>query len=95
MLALILAQAAAPATEPDAWIQRIIGFLDTPLPYSPFSEYLLVLFVLWLLARRADRRPNTFDTQAQDVLDEKFQKGEISRAAYEKYRQQMALEQKR
>lgn len=95
MLALILTQAAATAAEPDAWIQRVIGYLDTPLPFSPFSEYLLVLFVLWLLARRADRRPNTFDTQAQDVLDEKFQKGEISRAAYEKYRQQMALEQKR
>lgn len=95
MQAQLFAQAAAAAAEPDAWAQRILSFLDTPLPYSPFSEYLLVLFVLWLIARRADRRPNTFDTQAQDVLDEKFEKGEISRAAYEKYRQQMALEQKR
>jgi uncharacterized membrane protein len=94
MMAQLWAQ-TGPGSGAMSWGERVFGFIDTPLPFSPFGEYLVVLFVLWLIARRADRRPNTFDTQAQDILDEKFEKGEISRQAYEKYRQQMALDQKR
>lgn len=102
MLIHLFAQAAqaaqssqTAAAETATWGQRVLSFFDTPLPFSPFSEYMIVLFVLWLLAHRADRRSNTFDTKAQDVLDEKFAKGEISKAAYEKFRQQMALEQQK
>ncbi|HSJ06700.1 MAG TPA: hypothetical protein VK936_08360 [Longimicrobiales bacterium] len=94
MIAQLLVQAAAGSGDVSLG-ERIFTFIDTPAPFSPFSEYLIVLFVLWLIARRADRKPNTFDIQAQEVLDEKFEKGEISRQAYEKFRQQMELEAKR
>ena len=76
-------------------IQKILDFLDTPAPYSPFSEYLLVLFVLWLLARRDHRRRSTFDTKAQEVLDEKLAAGEIDKNTYDKYRQEMSIRPKR
>jgi hypothetical protein len=87
---------AQTATAPDSygWGERILDFIDTPAPYSPFSEYLLVMFILWLIARRANR-PNTFDTQAQEVLDQKYADGELSEKAYNKYRQEMALRPKR
>jgi isopentenyldiphosphate isomerase len=91
---LALLQAATPPVEPDGLWQRILHFFDTPAPYSPFSEYLLVMFVLWLIARRANRR-HTFDSQAQDVLDEKYAQGEISEKAYRKHRQEMAVRPKR
>jgi hypothetical protein len=91
---MMLLQAATETATP-GWGQRILDFVDTPAPYSPFSEYLLVLFVLWLIARRAERKSDTFDTQAQEVLDEKFARGEISRKAYDKYRQEMAQRVKR
>ncbi|CAN5661427.1 hypothetical protein BH23GEM10_BH23GEM10_01810 [soil metagenome] len=74
--------------------QTILDFVDSPAPYSPFSEYLLLLFVLWLIARRENRK-QTFDTQAQDVLDEKYAKGELSKQAYDKHRQNMATRPKR
>lgn len=76
-------------------LQYLLDFIDTPAPYSPFSEYLLLLFVLWLLARRHDRRRRSFDTEAQEVLDDKYAKGEISQKAYEKYRQDVSLRPKR
>jgi hypothetical protein len=93
MVTLTLLQAADPAATPGFW-QRLASFVDTPLPFSPFSEYLVLLFILWAIARRANR-PKPFDTQAQDVLDEKFAQGEISRSAYDKFRQQMASRMKR
>ena len=74
-------------------MQTVIDFLDTPAPYSPFSEYLAVLFLLWLLARRT--QPKTFDTKAQEVLDEKLKSGEIDQRTYDKYRQEMSLRPKR
>ena len=73
--------------------QKVIDFLDTPAPYSPFTEYLAVMLLLWLLARRADRK--TFDSKAQDVLAEKFEKGEIDKKTFEKFRQEMSLRPKR
>jgi hypothetical protein len=91
MMLIHLAQAAGAPR--GGWWDSVVTFLDTPAPYSPFSEYLLIMFVLWLLARRANRK-RTFDTQAQDVLDQKFAEGEISQKAYEKHRQEMAIRPK-
>jgi hypothetical protein len=88
--AILAAMQAPPLPGP---FQKVIDFLDTPAPYSPFTEYLAVLFLLWLLARRADRK--TFDSKAQDVLNEKFEAGEIDKKTYEKYRQEMTLRPKR
>lgn len=76
------------------WWDWIAEFIDTPAPYSPFSEYLLVLFVLWLLARRDARKQGDFGRQAQQVLDEKYQQGEISKQAYDKFRQDISLRPK-
>jgi hypothetical protein len=90
---MFLLQAVTPA-EDYGWWDRMIDFFNTPAPYSPFSEYLLVMFVLWLIARYSNRK-KTFDMQAQDVLDQKYADGEISKSAYEKYRQQMVLRPKR
>jgi hypothetical protein len=72
-------------------VQKVLDFLDTPAPYSPFSEYLLVLFLLWLLARRQQRRKPDFSAQAQEVLDEKFKRGEIDKKTYDKYRQELSM----
>ena len=82
----------APPPLPGA-VQKVLDFLDTPAPYSPFTEYIAVLLLLWLLARRADRK--TFDSKAQDVLEEKLEAGEIDQKTYEKYRQEMSLRPKR
>lgn len=94
MNAMMLLQTAAPPAQGD-WVDSILLFLDTPAPYSPLSEYLLVLFVLWLIARRHDRKKETFEAQAQDVLDDKLQEGELSREAYDRFRQDLALRPKR
>ena len=75
-------------------IQTVLDFLDTPAPYSPLSEYLLVLFLLWLLARRTQRKTD-FGGQAQDVLEEKYKKGEIDKNTYEKYRQELSMRVKK
>lgn len=91
---LLLQTAATPPVEGD-WVDSLLTFLDTPAPYSPLSEYLLVLFVLWLIARRHDRKKETFEKQAQEVLDEKLDQGELSKAAYDKFRQDLALRPKR
>jgi hypothetical protein len=74
----------------DPWI-AIKTFINTPAPFSPFTEYLAVLFVLWLLARRQHRKREDFGKQAQEVLDRKFASGELSAEAYEKYRQDNEL----
>lgn len=93
-LMLLLQRAATPPPRED-WVDSVLTFLDSPAPYSPLSEYLLVLFVLWLLARRHERKKATFEEQAQEVLDEKLQKGELSRDAYDKFRQDLILRPKR
>jgi hypothetical protein len=87
---------SAPAPEGQVgWGQYMLQLLDTPAPYSPFSEYLLVMFILWLVARWANRRKKSFDTQAQEVLDQKYAEGELSEKAYNKFRQEMALRPRR
>ena len=91
---ILLVQAAQESAEADGFLDKVWDFLDSPAPYSPFSEYLLVLFVLWLLARRAQRK-ESFDTQAQDVLDQKYAQGEISKKSYDKFRQDVSLRPKR
>ena len=75
-------------------VQKALDFLDTPAPYSPFSEYLLVLFLLWFLARREHKRKD-FGGQAQDVLEQKFKNGEIDKKTYEKYRQELSMRVKK
>ena len=76
------------------WMQHVLNFIDSPAPYSPFSEYLAVLFFLWLLARRSHQKKD-FSAEAQQVLDEKFKHGEIDRATYDKYRQELSLRLKK
>ncbi|MGH7444686.1 MAG: hypothetical protein ACREKM_07410 [Longimicrobiales bacterium] len=95
-LILVALQQVAPVAEDGGpgWWQWVVDFIDTPAPYSPFSEYLLVLFVLWLLARHDARKQGDFGRQAQEVLEEKYQKGEISKKAYDKYRQDISLRPK-
>ena len=74
---------------------KVVEFLDTPLPFSPLTEYLLVLFVLWVIARRARKPQQDFSAQAQEVLDEKFKNGEIDKVTYEKYRQELSMRLKK
>jgi hypothetical protein len=76
--------------------EAIRTFINTPAPYSPFSEYLAVLFFLWLLARR-NRKPSdaNFSQQAQEVLESRHASGELSRKSYDKFRQDAALRPKR
>ena len=79
------------ATEP-AWrasLYRVYEFL------SPYNEFVVILFVLWLFARRGRPKQGDFNRQAQDVLEEKYRKGELSRKAYEKYRQDISMRPRR
>lgn len=97
-LTAVLLQAAETEPETFGLWDRILHFVDTPAPYSPFSEYLAVLFLLWLLARVEEarkRRKKSFESQAQDVLDDLFEKGELSKKTYDKYRQDVSLRPKR
>lgn len=90
-------QQVPPPTEPTGWWSRVVGILDTPLPYSPFSEYLVVLFGLWALARydhARQSRKRSFERQAQDVLEEKFETGELSKKAFDKFRQDVTMNPK-
>ena len=80
--------------EVPGFMQKVLDFLDTPAPYSPFSEYLLVLFILWLLARKAHEKKD-FSAEAQNVLDDKYKKGEIDRSTYEKFRQELSMRLKK
>lgn len=84
--------------EPAGWWASVKDFIDTPAPYSPFSEYLVVLFILWLIARlehNARQKKEAFDAQAQEVLDDKYASGELSQSAYERFRQDISLRMRR
>jgi uncharacterized membrane protein len=52
------------------------------------------MFVLWLLALRS-RHKKTFEKQAQEVLDEKYASGELTKKSYDKFRQDVSLRPKR
>ena len=98
IIATLLQQAVKQAANPEAtraaeWVDSVIAFLDTPLPFSPLTEYLIVILLLWLLARRKAPQPN-FDQQAQDVLEHKLHQGELTQDAYDKFRQDMSLRPK-
>lgn len=93
---LLLATQAAETVLPEAGFWRkVADFIDTPAPYSPFSEYLLLLFILWLVARISRKKDDTFSVQAQDVLDDKYEKGELSKKAYDKFREDVSVRPKR
>lgn len=62
---------------------------------SPYNAFILVLFVLWLFARRGRPRQGDFNKQAQEVLEEKYRTGEISKKTYEKFRQDVSLRMRR
>ena len=79
--------------EPSA-VPPFLRWINTPLPYSPFSEYIVVLLILWFVARR--QRPKVdFSEQAQEVLEEKFKRGEIDKKTYDKYRQELSMRLKK
>ncbi len=70
--------------------------LENLLQYlSPYTEYIVILFVFWLFARRGAQKQGDFNRQAQDVLDELYRRGEITQGAYEKFRQDISLRPKR
>ena len=81
--------------EGPGFFEHVKNFIDTPAPYSPFSEYLAVMFLLWLLARREHENKKDFGAEAQNVLDEKYHKGEINNQTYEKYRQELSMRLKK
>ena len=93
-MSLLLALQVAEDTQSTGFGTQVLEFLNTPAPYSPFSEYLLLLFILWLLARRGNRK-RSFEKQAQEVLEEKYASGEINKRTYDKYRQDVSLRPKR
>ena len=70
-------------------IARIYHFVE------PYQLFVALLIILWLVARRPPPAKEDFNRQAQQVLEEKFRRGEISRKAYEKYRQDLSLRPKR
>lgn len=74
-----------------------IGDLLTRLAayLGPYTEYIIILFVFWLFARRGAQKQGDFNRQAQEVLDDLYQKGEISEKAYQKFRQDISLRPKR
>ena len=83
----------SPDVDPSA-VPPFLRWLDSPLPYSPFSEYILVLLILWFVARK--QRPKVdFSEQAQEVLEEKYKRGEIDKKTYDKYRQELSMRLKK
>ena len=83
-------QATAP---PPVEFSRLLGRLFDYL--SPYTEYFIILLVFWLFARRGGQKQGDFNRQAQAVLDELYKKGEITKSAYEKFRQDISLRPKR
>lgn len=82
---------AGQAQEPE-WLDVL---RDVWATIEPYKWFLLVLIVFWLLARRSAPEKDSFDAQAQRVLEEKFRNGEISEKAYQKYRQDISIRPKR
>ena len=91
MLAFLLQAADAPVSHKvPGFLQSFLNLVDSPLPYSPMSEYVVVLLVLWVLARTTEKKKD-FSAEAQRVLDAKFKRGEIDAVAYEKFRQELSM----
>lgn len=88
----LLAQAAQPELPPLDFgdlLARAGAYL------GPYTEYIIILFVFWLFARRGAAEKGDFNRQAQEVLEDLYQKGEISEKAYQKFRQDISLRPKR
>jgi hypothetical protein len=84
----VLQATQPPPLEVSALFDRILQYL------SPYTEYFVILLVFWLFARRGSQKQGNFDRQAQDVLDELYKKGEITKSAYEKFRQDITMRRK-
>ena len=80
--------------EVPGFLQSFLELIDSPLPYSPMSEYVVVLLILWVLSRTADKKTD-FSAEAQKVLDEKYKRGELDYEAYEKFRQELSMRLKK
>jgi hypothetical protein len=86
---LAAARTPADGESPAELLTRLYHFLE------PYQFFILAIIVLLIIARRPPPKKEDFNRQAQDVLDEKFRKGEITRQAYDKYRQDISLRPKR
>src|SRR5690606_14971873 len=84
-----LAPPAPGAAAPADFLSRLYQFIE------PYQFLILAIIVIWLVARRPPPKKEDFNRQAQEVLDEKLRTGEISRQAYDKYRQDISLRPKR
>jgi uncharacterized membrane protein len=62
---------------------------------QPYQVFIVLLVILLLIARRPPPKKEDFSRQAQAVLEEKFRRGEISREAYDRYRQDISLKPKK
>jgi len=94
MTALLRVVVALQESElPPLGFDRILNDLLAYL--SPYTEYVIILLVFWLFARRGGQKQGDFNRQAQEGLDELYKKGEISQKAYEKFRQDISLRPKR
>jgi uncharacterized membrane protein len=88
-IALILQEGARTTGAATGTLRELYEFI------RPYNEYLIILFVFWLFARRGRPKQGDFNRQAQDVLDQKYREGEISKKTYDKFRQDISLRPKR
>jgi uncharacterized membrane protein len=77
-----------PAQDPGL-IGLVAEFFSSP--QHILYAYVVVLIFLWILARLGRQKEKDFSAEAQRVLDLKFQKGELDRATYEKFRQELSM----
>jgi hypothetical protein len=90
-LASALVATIQAAAEP-GWLAAARGVWEQ---IEPYKFYLALLIVFWLAVRKTTEPREDFNKQAQRVLDAKYEAGEISRKAYEKYRQDISLRPRR
>lgn len=79
-------------TPPTQGFEKLLNFVEST---GYLKYYLLVLFLLWLIARLGQKPRKDFSAEAQRVLDEKFKSGEIDVKTYEKYRQELSMRLKK
>jgi uncharacterized membrane protein len=89
LVVLQQAQQELPPLDFGGLIRRLLQYL------GPYTEYIVILFVFWLFARRGAQKQGDFNRQAQEVLDELYKRGDISEKAYQKFRQDISLRPKR
>ena len=86
---LVQADQELPPLELGTALARLLQYI------SPYTEYIIILIVFWLFARRGAQKQGDFNRQAQDVLDELYKRGEITQKTYEKFRQDISARPKR